>query len=79
MLFYKDLYTEEHLRQLGLNERQVQAVRLAVQVKEIAIVDFRRLVPNVSEKTLYRDLQNLVERGIFRREGGKKDSHYLLK
>jgi len=79
VLFYKDIYTEEHLRQLGLNERQVQVVRLAVQIREIAIADFRRIVPSVSEKTLYRDLQNLVECGIFRREGGKKDSHYLLK
>ncbi len=36
------------------------------------------LIPGVSDKTIYRDLQNLVELGVLKRSGEKKGSRYVL-
>jgi len=36
------------------------------------------LVTDVSEKTLYRDLQNLVEKEILKEIGDKKGRKYVL-
>ena len=40
---------------------------------------FRNLVPGVSEKTLYRDLQDLVKKDILIEVGAKKGRRYELK
>ena len=78
VIFYKDPYTEERLREMGLNERQVKAVLWVKERGQIALSAFKSLVPEVSEKTLYRDLQDLVGKGILKRIGEKKGSHYVL-
>ena len=76
--FFEDPYTEERLSSMGLNERQVQAVLRAKQGGEISIATLKGLIPGVSEKTIYRDLQNLVELGVLKRSGEKKGSRYVL-
>ena len=76
--FFEDPYTEERLSSMGLNERQVQAVLRAKQGGEISIATLKGLIPGVSDKTIYRDLQNLVELGVLKRSGEKKGSRYVL-
>jgi len=76
--FYKDLYTEENLRKMGLNERQIKAVMYVKQQGNITISAFENLVQDVSEKTLYRDLQDLVDKSILREVGKKKGRRYKL-
>lgn len=39
---------------------------------------FKALIPDVSEKTVYRDLQELVNRGLLKELGEKKGRKYEL-
>ncbi len=78
VVFWKDIYNEQHLRKMGLNERQIKAVSFAKAHGNITISDFSRIIRDVSEKTLYRDLQDLVKRGILKAEGEKKGRKYTL-
>jgi ATP-dependent DNA helicase RecG len=74
-----DLIPEEgvtDLRALGLNERQIEALRLMVnEGKELSNTDYRQLF-NVSKNTASRDLQALVETGWVRVEGTGRGTRY---
>lgn len=76
--FYKDIYTEENLRKMGLNERQIKAILFVKKEKKINISDYKKLVPNFSEKTLYRDLQDLAKKGLLKEVGKKKGRIYEI-
>ncbi len=78
VIFYKNIYTEENLRKMGLNERQIKAVKFIKENKSINLSSFRALIPEVSEKTLYRDLKDLVDRGILKEIGERKGRKYVL-
>jgi len=75
--FYKDIYTEENLRKMGLNERQIKAVRYVTEEGSIDLSFFKSLVSGVSDKTLYRDLQDLVNRKLLKPTGEKKGRRYV--
>ncbi|MCD6295912.1 MAG: putative DNA binding domain-containing protein [Deltaproteobacteria bacterium] len=76
--FRKDIYTEEYLRKLGLNKRQIKAVDHIKENKIINLSSYKALIKNVSEKTLYRDLQDLVDKNILKEVGEKKGRKYEL-
>jgi len=76
--FRKDVYTEEYLRKLGLNDRQIKAVDHIKENKIINLSSYKALIKNVSEKTLYRDLQDLVDKNILKEIGEKKGRKYEL-
>mgnify|MGYP000894267482 CR=1 FL=1 len=78
IIFRKDIYNEEYLRNLGLNERQIKAVMYVKEKNSINLSSFKTIVPEVSEKTLYRDLQELVGKGILKELGEKKGRRYKL-
>jgi len=44
----------------------------------INLSSFKALIPDVSEKTVYRDLQELVNRGLLKELGEKKGRKYEL-
>ena len=76
--FYKDIYADNILRKLGLNNRQLEAVKYIKERGDINLSNFKKLIQNVSEKTLYRDLQELVSKKILREIGEKKGRKYEL-
>jgi len=78
--FYKDIHTKENLNKMGLNERQIKAVMYVKEKKSINLSSFMSVAANfsVSEKTLYRDLQGLVSKGILKEVGEKKGRKYEL-
>ena len=76
--FAQDPYTEERLRQMGLHERQVQAVLHVRQHSQIANREYQ-VLNAVSKPTATRELTDLVSRGILVATGtGKRDRHYVL-
>lgn len=77
--FYKDIYTEENLGKMGLNERQIKAVMYVKEKGSINLSSFKTIISEVSEKTLYRDLQDLVNTNILKEVGEKKGRKYELK
>ncbi|MBI5096920.1 MAG: putative DNA binding domain-containing protein [Nitrospirae bacterium] len=78
VVFRKDIYTEEYLRNLGLNERQIKAVMYVKEKGSINLSSFKTIVADVSDKTLYRDLQELVSKRVLKELGRKKGRRYEL-
>ncbi|GAB6050668.1 helix-turn-helix domain-containing protein [Hydrogenophilus islandicus] len=66
--FAKDLYTPEHLRAMGLSERQIQAVLYAKEHGSISNREYQQLT-GVKERMATMDLGDLVARGILVRIG----------
>jgi len=64
---------------MGLNERQILTVMYVMEKGSTNLSSLKTVVPGVSEKTLYRDLQNLVKKGVFTEIGEKKGRKYELK
>jgi ATP-dependent DNA helicase RecG len=66
--FYKDIYTDNNLRKIGLNERQIKAVMYVKQKGKITNSQYQNLT-KVSKPMATIDLRNLVSNGIFERKG----------
>ena len=77
--FMKDIYTEEYLRELDLNERQIKIIKYLKAQGGAGLSSFKALFPNISEKTIYRDLQDLIQKGLLNQIGEKKGRRYELK
>ena len=77
LVFLKDVYTEEYLQKLGLNERQIKLMGFVKENKVITLSSAKILIPDVSEKTLCRDLQELVRKKILKEIGEKKGRKYV--
>jgi ATP-dependent DNA helicase RecG len=72
----RDLFTESALLKMGLNERQIQAIKLVKEGRGIALSDLQKLYEKITRKTLYRDLQFLVNKRILKARGNKKGRRY---
>lgn len=76
--FYKDIYTEENLRKMGLNERQVKAIMYVKEKGRITNKEYQKGF-SVSRQTATRDLTELVNKKIFELRGkGKRDAYYTI-
>ena len=75
--FRKDILTEEYLRSLGLNERQVRAVFWVKEKGSITNREYRQLT-GLSDEGARRDLNELVGKGILRSEGKGRAVRYTL-
>jgi ATP-dependent DNA helicase RecG len=75
--FRKHELDEGRLRAEGFNERQVKAALFAQAQGRITSRDYRQL-NQVSPKTAYLELDELVGRGWLIREGGGSTSGYVL-
>ncbi len=71
---HKDIYTEEYLRKIGLNERQIRAVMYVKEKRKITNKEYHE-INAVSNKTAYLELSDLVEKGVFTVEGAGKKLH----
>ena len=77
--FSKDIYTEEKLQSMGLNERQIKAINYVKRKGRISNSKYQ-VVCNTSERTATRDLSELVESGIFIQIGRTgKGTNYALR
>ncbi len=62
--FNKDIYTEEQLRKMGLNERQIKAVMYVKEKGKITNKEYQQLT-GISRQMATIDLKVLVEKGLF--------------
>ena len=68
MEFRKNIYTEEYLRSLGLNERQINAVAYVKEKGKITNKEYRELT-GVSRQMATIDLSEMVKKNVFERIG----------
>ncbi len=66
--FYKDIYAGENLRKMGLNERQIRAVMYVKEKGKITNKEYQ-MINGIKERMATVELNQLVEKGIFRRVG----------
>jgi ATP-dependent DNA helicase RecG len=74
---WRDWLTESVLAEMDLSERQKKAVAFVKTKGRITNADYQQLV-GVSGKTATRDLADLVERGVLRRVGVLRGTHYVI-
>lgn len=77
IIFRKDIFTEEYLLRLGLNERQIKAVMYTKEKGKITNREYQEL-NSVSNKTSYLELSALVEKRVFVVEGSGKKVVYKV-
>ena len=79
VVFRKDIYNEEHLRSLKLNERQIKAVMYVKETGQITNKEYQEIC-NTSKRTASRDLLDLVSSGLLDQIGTKgMGTAYVLK
>ena len=74
---FKDRFTEEQLKKMGLNERQVKAIEYIKKNRKITNSDYQKLC-EVSERTALRDLDELSSMNVLQKKGEKKGTYYEL-
>lgn len=74
---FKDKYSTEQLKSLGLSQRQIAAVEFVKENGKITNYELQQLL-NLSERTILRELDDLVNNNILIRKGEKKGTYYEL-
>lgn len=75
---FKDIYTEEHLIKMGLNERQIKAVLFLKENGKITNKQYRELT-GLSDEGVRIDMNLLIEKGLLLAKGKGRGSYYVLK
>jgi len=76
--FKKNIYNEKYLKELKLNERQLDALLHFKSKRQIVTSEYMKRY-EITDRTARRDLTELVEKGVLNREGEKKASRYTYK
>jgi ATP-dependent DNA helicase RecG len=63
---------------LGLSDRQIKAVLYVKEKGRITNLEYLEINTGITDRTALRDLDNLIEKGIFQRVGEKKAAYYEL-
>ena len=74
----KNIYTEDYLKKLGLNERQKKAIEFLKEHKKITSKEYME-INKVSERTARNDITNLVKKNILYKIGTTQATHYTIK
>ncbi len=74
---WREWLTEDTLNKLDLSDRQRKGVLHVKKTGKISNSEYQELV-GVARKTATRDLDGLVEKGVFERVGVKRGAHYVL-
>jgi len=75
LVFLKDVYTEEYLQKLGLNERQIKAVMYVKERGRITNKEYQE-INRCSRNTATNDLRDLCSRGLLKESGRKGAGSY---
>ena len=76
-----DLHLKQKLggKQVFLSERQIAIMEYIQRVGYLSNQGFVDLFPKISEDTILRDIHDLMQKGIIKKEGKTKASRYLLR
>ena len=75
----KDLKLKKQLgKQVALSERQIMLLELFSTQEEITSDDMKAVLPNISVDTILRDLKDLLQKGIIKKQGVTKGVRYRL-
>lgn len=80
----KELSMDEHMlnklgQQISLSERQIKIVEFLKNHESLYMKDASKILPQISEDTILRELKGLVEKNLIKKVGKTKGSYYILK
>ena len=76
--FRKDIFTEDYLKTLGLNERQIKAVDYLKINKTLTSKKYAELF-SITDRMARNDLKELINKKIIERKGiSDKTTYYIL-
>ena len=64
--------------QIALSERQMRLMEYISDQGSAPMSDLKSIIDMVSEDTILRDLQDLIKKGIIKKEGSTKASRYVI-
>ncbi|MDR3188802.1 MAG: putative DNA binding domain-containing protein [Prevotellaceae bacterium] len=76
VVFRKDMISEESLKKLGLNDRQVEALLFFKETGEITTSEYAKKY-NVTDRTARTDLNELIDLKLLMKKGGTNQSKYF--
>ena len=71
------IYSKEDLSKLGLNDRQIKAVLYVRENGKITNKEYQELNSTI-DRTALRDIEELMNKDIFKREGDGKNTYYRI-
>ncbi|MCD4847119.1 MAG: hypothetical protein K8R76_02885 [Candidatus Aegiribacteria sp.] len=77
VIIWRNWLTDDRMKGLHLNERQVKAVQFLKSNLRITNTEYQRLT-GVSRATAKRDLDEMVKLGLLKLEGAGRSAHYRL-
>lgn len=77
VIFKKDVYTPEKLKQLGLNERQIKAIYYMNENKKITNKEYQEL-NKTNNVTAFRDFEELLTKRLIQKQGRGRSVSYKL-
>jgi ATP-dependent DNA helicase RecG len=76
---FRKFHLPEDIERFGLNERQRKAIEFVKQYGKITFGEFKKFCPDVAERTLRKDLEDLVKLELIRAIGEKRGRKYALR
>jgi Fic family protein len=76
-----DIHLKEKMggKQMFLSERQITIIEYIQRVGYLQNKSFPDIFPKISEDTILRDIADLVQKGLVKKEGKTKASRYMLR
>lgn len=74
---FKDIYNNKYFSRLALNDRQKKAIQYVKEQGEITNAAYRDQY-GITDRTALRDIEELVELNIFKKEGAGRATKYLI-
>lgn len=74
-----DIKLKGKVGQIALNERQIKLVEFMETNVQIKNIDWRHLLPMVSDDTILRDLKDLMKKRLVKKKGSTKAAVYVLR
>ncbi|MFH0943321.1 MAG: Fic family protein [Candidatus Beckwithbacteria bacterium] len=66
-------------RQIALSERQIKLIEYLTEKEKLIIRDAREVMPDVSDDTILRDINDLIKKGVVKKRGVTKNAYYVMK
>ena len=67
-----------YLGRKKLNERQRELIEVVKKKGEVVLSDYKKLFPDFAERTLRKDLEDLIMHGVLTPMGERKGRRYIL-
>lgn len=78
VVFYKSKFSQAVLQKQGLSQRKITILECLSRLKVASVADISQVLPTISTKTIQREMQELIVKGLVQAEGTRKGRRYLL-